>query len=272
MIDRTTIPARRGTIPMPVRSLLLILSGALVGCTPVFKPDSFVSNTELYAAALRERAAGREDNAIAAFERLQIQLAPSDSLMVRTHYQLGELHVEKKAWLLAGQAFLKIPENYPDDPLADDALLAAGNAYAELWRRPDLDPKYGVEALAVYNLLIRSYPSSNKLTEAGAGAAKMREQLAQKDVGIGDYYFRRRAYDSALLYFNAAVTNFAGTDGARDALVYMVKTYRALEAQHKVDYSPDIAEACTALKTAYAASPIVATTCPDRRVPADTAK
>jgi outer membrane protein assembly factor BamD len=245
---------------------------AVVGCTPVFKPASFTNNAELYAAALRERAAGREDNAIAAFERLQIQLSPSDSLLPRVHYQLGELHVEKKAWLLAGQAFLKIPENYPDDPLADDALLAAGDAYAKLWRRPDLDAKYGMEALSIYNLLIRSYPSSNKLTDAGVGAAKMREWLAQKDVGVGAYYVRRRAYDSALMYFNAAVTNFPGTDGARDALVKIVETYQALEKQHKVDYSPDIAETCAKLRVGYASDPVVATVCPDRRAPADSTR
>jgi outer membrane assembly lipoprotein YfiO len=271
-MTRTTFLQSWGKVGMPTRSLFVLVSLALAACVPTFRPQAFTSTTDLYRASLVEREAGRDDNAIAGLERLQIQLSPSDTLLPRVHYQLGALHVKKKQWLLAGQAFLRVPENFPEDTLADDALLGAADAYARLWRKPELDPKYGIEALATYNLLIRAYPSSPLLTAAGAGAAKMREWLAQKDVITGDHYFRRRAFDSALIYYGDAVKNYPGTNGARDALVHTIRTFRALEKFYKVVYDAEVAETCAKLRTEFAGDPVIESVCATGRAAPDSAR
>jgi outer membrane protein assembly factor BamD len=240
----------------PVTPILFSLALLLAACAPAFRLQRYTTNEELFAAAARERAAGREDNAIAAYERLQVQLAPNDTLLLRVYRSLGELHLEKKQWLLAGQAYLRIPEYFPDADFADDALLAAGNAYARLWRSPELDAKYGLEALATYNLLIGQYPASPLLTEAGAGAAKLREMLAQKELGIGQHYFRRKAYDSAIIYFSDAAAAYPGTDGARDALLMMVRAYRILK------YEEDAQETCDRARSEYKDDAAVLALCP----------
>jgi outer membrane assembly lipoprotein YfiO len=237
-------------------SFVLALALGLSACKPSFRVQSFDSTASLYAAAVREQEAGRRDNAIQAYERLQVQLPPSDTLLPVVHRALGDLHGKQKQWLLAAQAYVRLTENFPDHPLADDALLAAADAYAKLWRSPELDPKYGLEALAAYNLLIRQYPSSSNLTEAGVGAARLRQMLGEKDLLIGKHYFRRKAYDSAIIYFTDAAKDYAGTDAARDALLMIVRSYRELR------YLDDAAETCTRARTEYPNDPAVDAVCP----------
>jgi outer membrane assembly lipoprotein YfiO len=244
---------RSPRLVVPFLFTLALLASA---CAPAFRLQRFTTNEELFAAAARERAAGREDNAIAAYERLQVQLAPNDTLLIAVYRSLGDLHLKKKQWLLAGQAYLRVPEYFPDADYADDALLAAGDAYARLWRSPELDAKYGLEALATYNLLIGQYPASPLLTQAGAGAARLRDMLAEKELLIGQHYFRRRAYDSAIIYFNDAATGYPGTNAARDALLMMVRAYRILK------YEEDAQETCERARTEYKDDPAVRAVCP----------
>ncbi len=229
---------------------------AVTACKPSFRVQAFDSTASLHAAGVREQQAGRTDNAIQAFERLQVQLPPNDTLLPLVHRALGDLHAKKKQWLLAGQTYLRLTENFPDHPLADDALLAAGDAFARLWSKPELDPKYGLEALATYNLLIRQYPASPNLIAAGQGAARLRQMLGQKDLLIGMHYFRRKAYDSAIIYFDDAATGYAGTDAARDALLMIVRSYRALR------YEDDAAETCARAHKEYPSDPTVGAVCP----------
>jgi outer membrane assembly lipoprotein YfiO len=242
----------RALIPL---SLLLVTA-----CTPSFRVQSFTTDAALYAAAERERTDGREENAIAAYERLQVQLSPNDTLLPIVHQRLGAVHSARKQWLLAAQAFLRIPESFPDHPLADTALLAAGDAYAKLWRGPELDAKHGLEALATYNLLIRQYPSSRHLTAAGDGAARMREQLARKDVLVGDYYYRRKAFDSAIIYYEDAAAEYPGTEAAKDALMQIVRSFRALKYAEE-----DARLACERLRREVGADPKVDALCPPPR-------
>ena len=43
-----------------------------------------------------------------------------------------------------------VSDETPNSPLAPLALERAGDVYADLWRRPELDPTYGQTALATY--------------------------------------------------------------------------------------------------------------------------
>jgi outer membrane protein assembly factor BamD len=114
-----------------------------------------------------------------------------------------------------------------------------------------------LEALATYNLLIRQYPSSSNLTAAGAGASRMREQLARKDVLVGDYYFRRKAYDSAIIFYEDAASNYPGTDAALDALLKVVRSFRALRYAEE-----DARLTCERVRREYGADPRANADCP----------
>src|SRR5215211_3446491 len=111
---------------------------AASACTPAFKLSKFRTNEALYAAATREYKAGHWDNAIQAFERLTLDLPARDTLLPRAYWLLATAHSRKEEHLLAAQGFARLNQTFPDDTLADDAMLSEAQEYSKMWRKPAL--------------------------------------------------------------------------------------------------------------------------------------
>lgn len=230
-------------------SLSAIVVVALVAgaCKPSFIPKKFKGTNEaLYVAAKKEYHARRFENAIAAFERLTLELPARDTLLARSHFWLGKSHARHGEQLLAAQEFARVTEGFPDDPLGDDALVESGRAYQRLWRKPELDAQYGLNALSAYRLLLAIYPNSPLRDEASRQVSRLEQAFATKDYENGLHYMRRKAYDSAIIYLKDVVRNYPTSSRARDASLRLVEAYRAIR------YKDDAAETCAALRVAYA--------------------
>jgi outer membrane protein assembly factor BamD len=237
--------------------VLLVLAVAATGCFRSFNPRQYSTSTALYAAGLARYEAGKWGDAIRAFERLTLDLPARDTLLARSHWYLAQSRLRNGERLLAAQAFLRLAETLPDDTLADDALFRAGRAYAELWRRPALDPQYGTFAETQYRLLLGLYPSSVYADSATAELKRLDEWFATKDYETGEHYRRRKAFDSAILYYQDVVKNHPETDKARQAMLRLVEVYR----HPALRYTEDADEVCEALRAAYPQDAEVRATC-----------
>jgi outer membrane protein assembly factor BamD len=235
--------------------LYLAFFTAAAACAPSFKLSQFRTNETLYAAARREYDRKHWDNAIQAFEKLSLELPARDSLLPRTHYYLGQAHERKGDRLLAAQSFQRLAESFPDDTLADDALYRAGQQYQALWRKPALDPQYGHTAYDVYQQLLALYPDTPVKDDAEKQVAKLDEWFATKDYDNGLYYLRRKAHDSALIYFRDVVSKYPSTDHARQSYLRMVDAFRA------INYREDVKETCGTLWQKYPNDKEVRETC-----------
>jgi len=232
--------------------IALVCVGA---CTPAFKLSKFKTNDALYAAAMRAYQTSHWDNAIQAFERLTLDLPARDSLLPRAYWYLATAHARKEEHLLAAQGYSRLNQTFPDDTLADDAMLAEATEYAKMWRKPSLDPQYGHTALATYRSMIELYPDSPLAPQAQQGAQRMLEWLATKDYLTGVHYARRKAPDSAILYFKDVIKNYPETAQARSAYLRLVEVYRS------INYRDDARDACSTLHQKYPGDREVRVTC-----------
>jgi outer membrane assembly lipoprotein YfiO len=235
-------------------------------CRAGFNPRAFASSQLLFNASLAEYLNKKYDNAVTGFERLTLDLSARDTLLPLAHWYLAHAHEAKNEHLLAASSYARLAESFPDDSLAPVALVLAGDSYAALWRRWDLDPTYGDLAQIQYRQLASVYPDSPLRKRADSSALAIDERKAQKDYETGMHYVRRKAFESSLIYFKDVVKNYPNSRTARTALMEMVVVYRRPELR----YVPEAAETCVTLRTAYAGDPQVATLCPNA-VPADSA-
>ena len=244
-------PARR------LRLLLLALTGlGAAACSRGFDVRRYADNSErLYEVALREYNGRRWDNAVAAFERLTTDLSARDTLLPRAYYYLARAHDRRDEHLLAAQSFSRLAETFPDDTLADDALFGSARAYQLLWRKPALDPQHGQQAIATYRTLLSTYPDSPLAAQASARIGGIEEWLAVKDYDSGMHYFRRKAYDSAIIYFKDVVRNYPNVPKARDAYLRLHEAYR------RIRYTEDARETCDTLRQRYPADRDVRRSC-----------
>src|SRR5687768_6994247 len=225
--------------------VLCALALLMAACAKPFIPARISPSTALYEASLREYQREKWDNAILGFEKLTLDLPARDTLLSRSHWYLGMAHFRNKQYILAGQSLQRLTEAFPDDSLADDALFEAGRAYRRLWRKPVLDPQYGQLALTTFRTLLALYPNTPRATEVNAQIAELEQMFATKDYEVGMHYLRRRAYDSAIIYFQDVVATYPNTPRARDAYLRLAEAFTAIR------YREDAREVCTTLRAKY---------------------
>ena len=246
------------------RASLLVACLGVAACSQGFQTRKYTSTPALFVAAKAEFNKKKWDNAITGFERLTLDLSARDTLLPLAHYYLGQAHDKRGEHLLAAQSFNRLAESFSDDTLADDALFAAGESYAAMWRDPQLDPTYGDLAQSQYRLLGSLYPDSPLKPKADAAVLHIDELKASKDYETGQHYVRRRAFDSAIIYYKDVVRNYPATNKSRDAMLRIVEVYRRPE----MNYKEEAKEMCTALIGAYPGDKDVAKLCPPERAAA----
>ena len=211
---------------------------------------------ELFTASMREFQRKKWDNALAGFDLLASQLPARDTLLPLVYFHQGQAHARKGEHLLAAQAYQRIGDAFPDDSLADDALFQQAREYQKLWRKPQLDAQYGTTALGTFRQVLSLYPESPLTAETGKQITTLNEWFATKDFDTGMHYFRRKAYDPALIYFKDVVRLYPGTPAARRAYFRMIESYRA------INYKEELAEVCAEMRRFYPTDAEVAGTCP----------
>lgn len=252
------------------RSAWLLLAAGLAACggartTPSASPTPVARVAEtasagavdsLWTRAMHAVRHGKWGDAAKQLERVLLELPPGDSRTSRAHLFLGEAQLSLGNNLQAAREFRKVSDDTPNDPLAPEALLRAGDAYADLWRKPELDPSYGQTALATYQELLNRYPGGEPAKRAEERINDLQERFAYKEYKSALYYMRLKAYDSAILYLKDLVATYPRSEVAPDALIRLVQAYRTL------GYKEDVAETCGYIRRFHSDAPGAGRACP----------
>jgi outer membrane assembly lipoprotein YfiO len=212
--------------------------------------DSAWRGTE---AAIRQ---GKWGDVAKRLDRMLLEFQPGDPRIARAHYYLGEAYYAQGRHLEAAREFRKASDETPNDPIAPDALIRLGDVYSDLWRRPELDPSYGQTALATYEELLNRYPNDATAKRAQVRIQELKERFAYKAYRAALFYFRLKAYDSAILYLKDLVANYPTATVVPDALLKLVQAYKSL------GYREDVQETCGYIQRFHPKTPGAKEVCP----------
>ena len=220
-----------------------VLGGACGRSRPAGLPEASTgpSASAIDSAWTRgERAfrAGKWSAAQREFDRVVAGLPTTDPRFQQLHFYLGEVLLAQGQHLMAVREFRRVSDERPEGPLAADGLVRAGDAYAELWRRPELDPTYGESARSVYQEVVTRYPGTQGARRAAIQLNALAEQFAFKEYKNALFYFRYKAYDSAILLFRSLLAQYPRSAVAPQALEKLVRSYQVL------NYAEDLRETC----------------------------
>jgi len=192
----------------------------------------------LWSLAQREFDGGHWARAQKLYDRLGPAMGPNDPRFLQLHFFQGEILFALGDELQAVREFRRVADEQPDGPLASDALLRAGDAYAELWRGPQLDPTYGMTAKSVYEEVVSRYAGSPAAGRASLRLAALNEKFAEKEYRNALFYYRFKAWDSAILMLRGVIATYPRSAVVPDALERLVRVYQTL------DYKEDVKETC----------------------------
>ena len=225
--------------------LLALLLAAPLACKPPFDLKIYPTADKLYEVALAEYKARRYDNAAKAFEKLTLDLSARDPRLPLAYYYLAQSQARNGENLLAAGTYNRLIDAFPQDTLVDDAFYLSGLAYEHEWRRPQLDATYGKNAQTAFESLLGSFPDSRYAPLAKKELDKLDEWFAEKDYDTGYLYLKRKAFDSAIIYFKDVIRLHPNARVTRDAYLRLLESYRAIK------YTEDARELCDAMRKAY---------------------
>jgi outer membrane protein assembly factor BamD len=90
------------------------------------------------------------------------------------------------------------------------------------------DPKSMRDSYEAFKELISRYPDSRYSADANDRINYLVNTLANHEVGVADYYFRRGAYLAAISRAQASLSEFPGATSQHKALTLLAESYSAL--------------------------------------------
>lgn len=243
----------------------LLLVFVVVACGGGNKPSTSPSGSGTLAPEQLDSLWNRAEDllarrkwskAIVAFERIQLELPTRDPRRPAARFMIAEARLGDKSNLQAVREFRRVADDFPTDSLAAEALKRAGDAYKQLWRRPELDPTNGAQAMASYQELLSRYPGTPAAAAAQVEIRELEDDFAIKTFKAARFYIRYKAYDSAILYLKDLVAAYPRASIVPEAIEKLVETYRTL------GYVEEIREACTFFRRTHPDAPNLAETCP----------
>ncbi len=249
---------------MPRILAFLLLLSSLAGCSllpEVIDETKNWSASKLYYSAKESLADANYTEAVKMFERLEARYpygayAQQSQLEVAYAYYKDN---EPASAIAACERFIKLHPNHPNADYAyylkglanfvEDTTLLAKFSDQDMSER---DPKSAREAFESFKELATRFPQSKYTADAVGRMQYLVNNLAQHEVRVARYYYKRGAYVAAAARGKYALENYQQSPALEEGLAIMAKSYDKLNL-------PDLRDdALRVLKLNFPKSPYVA--------------
>jgi len=210
-----------------MRSVVIVILLA-AGCASSGPMFAQMDADQLLAYGMERLESRKWDEATRALEQFIFQF-PTHARYQDARFRLGDAYYGKKEYLTAAAEYARLADDFPQGPLADDARWKVCDSYYLLSPRAQLHQEYTRTAILHCESLIAYYPESEFVPTARERVTELYGKLADKVYLGGEFYFKRGAYDSAIIYYNDVVELFPATEAAPRALLRLYETYRTLQ-------------------------------------------
>jgi outer membrane protein assembly factor BamD len=224
----------RITLPLLIAALL-----AAAGCssTPKEDPNSTQAVEKLYAEGKDELASGAYDRAIKIFERVEGRAA--GTLLA----QQAQLELAYAYWRTGERAqaqstldrFIKL---HPSSPALDYAMYLKGLVHfnenlgiLSAISRQDIserDQQASRDAYQSFRQLVDQFPNSKYSADARVRMDYIVNALAQYELHVARYYYRRGAYVAAANRAQQTLREYQQTPSIEEALYILAQSYDKL--------------------------------------------
>lgn len=195
------------------------------------------SASKLYSEARDEISAGNFEKGIEYFEKLEARYPfgtyaqQAQMEVAYAHYRQGD----QAQALAAVERFIKLHPNHPNvDYMYYLRGLINFNdkvGFLDFLSKQDpseRDPKAARDAFDSFRQLAERFPNSIYTKDAIARMKYLVNAMAQYEVHVANYYYRRGAYVAAANRAQLAVSEYREAPAVEEALYVMVKSYDAL--------------------------------------------
>ncbi len=210
-----------------------------------------MSPAKIYAEAKEEMGNGQWERAVLLLEKLEGRAAGTP---LAQQAQLDKAYAQYKSAepaqaLATLERFMKL---HPVSPAMDYAIYLKGminfnddlGLFAKFTRQDlaERDQKASKESFESFKELVDRFPESRYAPDARQRMSYIVSSLAQYEVHVANYYFKRGAYLAAVNRAQIAVSDYREVPAIEEALFILYRSYDALGMQQLRDDTKRILE------------------------------
>ncbi len=181
--------------------LILLLLGLLTGCATMkgwfAKKKQDQPPDAMAAAGIEQLKKKKYDDAIETFEKLKDRYPYSDQALL-AQIKLADAYFYKKKYEEASQAYKEFEKLHPTNPAVPYAIYRQGLCYYRQRSTIDREQTFTAKAIEEFRRLKQKFPNSEYVPKADKYIAKCRQELAQHEFYVAEFYFKTRKYPAAL--------------------------------------------------------------------------
>lgn len=200
--------------------------------------ENFDTSTPEGAFKLAEKYAADEryEEAVAQFAQVKNKF-PYSKLATEAELRIADIQYEREAFIEAQTAYEVFKELHPKHPKSDYVTFRLGmSLFNQLPSTIDRDLSLAERAIVYFDEVIRSYPNSEFVASAKEHRLKAREMLAEKQYYIGNFYYIRDMYESALNRFEQLLRLYPDTELIPRTLAAASRSAYALSDKRKAAF------------------------------------
>jgi outer membrane protein assembly factor BamD len=195
------------------------------------------SVTKLYSEASEELASQHYERAIQLFEKLESNY-PFGTYAQQAQMEIAYAYYksnDQAQALAAVERFIKLHPNHPNVDYMyylrglinfNDQIGFFNFVYQQ--DATERDPKATREAFAAFKQLVDKFPTSQYAPDSIDRMSYLINAMAQYEVHVANYYFRRGAYLAAVNRAQSAIADYRDSPAIEEALFVMVRSYDKL--------------------------------------------
>ncbi len=136
----------------------------------------------------------------------------------------------------AKQRFSDFYNKYPQNEKAEYALFIQGKIAQQMKEKPYRDQINTMAALSFFKRYQQLYPEGKYLKEVEEGIKECQKNLALHELEVANFYFKRKAYNGALLRLENLMKTYPDFDEMEKVYFLYSKIYEKLNDFEKKEY------------------------------------
>tara|TARA_B110001454_G_scaffold218991_1_gene249002 strand:+ start:34081 stop:34872 length:792 start_codon:yes stop_codon:yes gene_type:complete len=134
---------------------------------------------------------------------------PYSQFATKAELAIADVYYKQESYGEAQINYQTFRELHPTHPQIDYVIFRTGlSFYQQLPETIDRDLSLANDAITAFDEVMKRFPKSEFVNEAKEKKETSLKKLAEKEDYVGDFYFKRKIYDSALLRYEFLVANY----------------------------------------------------------------
>jgi outer membrane protein assembly factor BamD len=195
----------------------LYLSLFFTGCSSSEKKETTPEG--MLARAQEYEKDERFEESIRRYQEVRSKF-PYSPQALEAELAVGDVYYKQESYPEAQTAYQSFRDLHPKHPkIAYVYFRYAMSLYMQMPETVDRDMSLAPDTILAFSEVLKKFPQSEYVKEAQEKKSELIRKMAEKEMYVGDFYFKHKTYDSALGRYEYVIKEYSGIGFDEKALI-----------------------------------------------------